>query len=78
MAAASRTCWDASGDTAFAARAEVPRPATRRSIMSVVRRALTVVALGAVLSLGLGGTSHASDQCEWWFDGAPAFYCQQI
>lgn len=46
--------------------------------MSVVRRALTVVALGAVLSLGLGGTSHASDQCEWWFDGAPAFYCQQI
>ncbi|MEU9706205.1 hypothetical protein [Streptomyces sp. NPDC047981] len=46
--------------------------------MSAVRKVLTVVAMGALLSLGLGGTSYATNQCEWWFEGAPAFYCQQF
>ncbi|MFJ5936614.1 hypothetical protein AB9128_03465 [Streptomyces cinereoruber] len=44
--------------------------------MSALRKSLAVLALGALFSLGLGGTSHATNQCEWWFDGAPVFYCQ--
>ncbi|MFF5501560.1 hypothetical protein [Streptomyces roseolus] len=44
--------------------------------MSTVRKTLTVLALTALATLGLAGTSHANT-CEWWFDGAGVFYCQQ-
>ncbi|WP_279638541.1 hypothetical protein [Kitasatospora albolonga] len=42
--------------------------------MSAVRRALAVLAVTALVSLGFTGTSYA-DQCEWPWDGG--FYCQK-
>ncbi|MCT4357732.1 hypothetical protein M5362_32010 [Streptomyces sp. Je 1-79] len=45
--------------------------------MSAVRKTLTVLAMTTLITLGFAGTSHADISCEWVWDGAGAFYCQQ-
>ncbi|MFD3943101.1 hypothetical protein [Streptomyces sp. NPDC058579] len=45
--------------------------------MTAFRKSLAVLAMTAVISLGFAGTSHADISCDWVWDGAGAWYCQQ-